>query len=1532
MERKRCSFRWLTLLVIGYISIISANASSVNIQGLTPCALVEDIPTFCVQSSTITVSSSAGEFDYVIVDNEQLAYNSSSYWTSYSINVEPYLDGSLHLLQLKHGGSDYGRCFIGNINSLSDLYKESDGIFYLIQSHADAASVITSSSDIEEANILSTIIKDEVEYPVTTIFPSAFANRENLHSVNIPAGISTIGEAAFDGCSSLTSLTFNATNCTSCGSPSRPAFPSTISTLTFGDGVTQIPAYFLYNGSQIESVSVPNAVTTIGEYAFYNSKNLKSLTLGSGLLSIGNRAFSYKSGSNYYNTQIAKVFWFGNTPPSNNSAVTALVNYVANDQYSLSHQVKYQFLSSKFLVDGTYYVPVSPSERTCDVIDCDYKLTDGNVVISDKVTNRGVELTVLNINDYSYYKNSSIVSVSLPGTLTSIGVSAFRNSTQLTSIDIPNAVTTIGEYAFDGCSSLTSLTFNATNCTSCGSPSRPAFPSTISTLTFGDGVTQIPAYFLYNGSQIESVSVPNAVTTIGEYAFYNSKNLKSLTLGSGLLSIGNRAFSYKSGSNYYNTQIAKVFWFGNTPPSNNSAVTALVNYVANDQYSLSHQVKYQFLSSKFLVDGTYYVPVSPSERTCDVIDCDYKLTDGNVVISDKVTNRGVELTVLNINDYSYYKNSSIESLTTSNKGNLGHYAFYYCNGLTSVVTNNKGYIGSSAFASCEDLNDVQVTSNGNIQDGAFYGCKSLKTASINNVGSIGNESFYGCTNLNNITLGNSVLEIGSKAFYECTNLNNITLGNSVSKIGSEAFYSCSTLPTISLPNNVSSIGEYIFYGCSKLATVTIGRGISLIPHYSFANCSVLNNLTIPNNVKSIGDYVFSGCRALANLTLEDNEIEEEVPEAPTTQYFDDWVSTNHGDSSTSYKEYALHVEVGDKLSFNYEVDSESGYDYLIIKINDVEVVKESGNKTGSYNKTFLEAGDVKLYLSYTKDNSQSNGQDKASVSNITLNSKGFEIDNLQLGSNGTNPLFYDCPLDVVYIGRKLSYSTASNKGYSPFYRNTSLHSVEVTNAETQIYDNEFYGCTNLKTLKVGNGVKTIGKWAFSGCSSLDYFSSGYHVESIGEEAFSDCTGLTSYYSFSIEPPVCGNQALDDINKWDCTLFVPAESSDEYMAADQWKDFFFVNENDAVLIESIRFNVESLDGKTGDTFQLVADVLPRNATRKRVEWSSSDPSLVTVDASGLVTFVKEGYATITVRATDGSGVESTIDVVVTVKEPELGDSNANGVVNIADAVNTANYAIGNEVEHFNETAADVNRDGIISLADASATVTLILDQAVQASAIAKVRELASDKNDESDSLIIDDYSAKIGDTTSVLVALDNTLDYVALQADVTVPDRMTLAAINIGNRAEGNHSLAVKRIDDRTMRFALFDINNSTFTNNDEAILELIFKVNGSTNDRIEINNIFASDAQAHEYVLTSTGGNNADMSGIANVGYSNIRIEGTPYAINIYNAEGSEIAVYAVDGSLLSHFVASSGLESLKVVPGMYVVTAGNKVEKVMVK
>ena len=154
-------------------------------------------------------------------------------------------------------------------------------------------------------------------------------------------------------------------------------------------------------------------------------------------------------------------------------------------------------------------------------------------------------------------------------------------------------------------------------------------------------------------------------------------------------------------------------------------------------------------------------------------------------------------------------------------------------------------------------------------------------------------------------------------------------------------------------------------------------------------------------------------------------------------------------------------------------------------------------------------------------------------------------------------------MKTVYIGGNIAYLTSSGNGYSPFYRNTSLEKVIITDKETEISENEFYGCTGLKYITMGDGIEKIGDWAFSGCSSLDFFRVGSNVKTIGKEAFSDCTAMTKLITTALVPPTCGSQALDDINKWTCELFVNKESIDQYKAAEQWKEFFFISEYDGV---------------------------------------------------------------------------------------------------------------------------------------------------------------------------------------------------------------------------------------------------------------------------------------------------------------------------------------------------------------------------------
>ena len=120
--------------------------------------------------------------------------------------------------------------------------------------------------------------------------------------------------------------------------------------------------------SGLKSITIPNSVTNIGSSVFYNTK-LKSVTIGAGVLSISYTAFSYSDSST--GAKPIKVIWLTNTPPSGYGKVGGKVNYVANDLYKgLSNMTVYPFLSSMFEAGAWKYVPVSPSERTCDAIDC----------------------------------------------------------------------------------------------------------------------------------------------------------------------------------------------------------------------------------------------------------------------------------------------------------------------------------------------------------------------------------------------------------------------------------------------------------------------------------------------------------------------------------------------------------------------------------------------------------------------------------------------------------------------------------------------------------------------------------------------------------------------------------------------------------------------------------------------------------------------------------------------------------------------------------------------------------------------------------------------------------------------------------------------------------------------------------------------------------------------------------------------------------------------------------------------------------
>ena len=67
-------------------------------------------------------------------------------------------------------------------------------------------------------------------------------------------------------------------------------------------------------------------------------------------------------------------------------------------------------------------------------------------------------------------------------------------------------------------------------------------------------------------------------------------------------------------------------------------------------------------------------------------------------------------------------------------------------------------------------------------------------------------------------------------------------------------------------------------------------------------------------------------------------------------------------------------------------------------------------------------------------------------------------------------------------------------------------------------------------------------------------------------------------------------------------------------------------------------------KTGDIYQLLANVAPPNATDPSVTWSSSNPDVATIDSTGLLSALSQGTTKITLTANDG-GHNATCNVGV-----------------------------------------------------------------------------------------------------------------------------------------------------------------------------------------------------------------------------------------------------------------------------------------------
>jgi uncharacterized protein YjdB len=153
----------------------------------------------------------------------------------------------------------------------------------------------------------------------------------------------------------------------------------------------------------------------------------------------------------------------------------------------------------------------------------------------------------------------------------------------------------------------------------------------------------------------------------------------------------------------------------------------------------------------------------------------------------------------------------------------------------------------------------------------------------------------------------------------------------------------------------------------------------------------------------------------------------------------------------------------------------------------------------------------------------------------------------------------------------------------------------------------------------------------------------------------------------------------------------------------------------VSVTGVTLDKTSTTVEVGGTDKLTAAVAPSNATDQGLIWSSSDESVAAVDQNGIVTGVKVGTATITVKTKDGNKTDScTVTVrdkgVVLVNIPGKDDGgldltitqNADGTVNInsrsknpLDYITITLYDKNEKLVYINQATAVMNFNTVLA---------------------------------------------------------------------------------------------------------------------------------------------------------------------------------------------------------------------------------------------